>query len=44
MIASSGKWIAQPKIGDKYTYLGKYENEIDAALACDRHAPASHPS
>ena len=37
--AASGKWLAMPRIGDKVTYLGLFENEIDAALACDRHAP-----
>ena len=42
--APSGKWQAWPKIGDERTYLGRFENEIDAALACDRHVPANHPS
>ena len=37
--AASGKWRAQPKIGDERPYLGLFENEIDAALACDRHTP-----
>ena len=42
--AANGKWKAMPKIGDDVTYLGYFENETDAALACDRHAPADHPS
>jgi hypothetical protein len=42
--AASGKWRATPTIGGKQTYLGHYENETDAALACDRHASANHPS
>ena len=40
----SGKWLATPRIGDDVKYLGTFENETDAALACDRHAPANHPS
>ena len=44
MYAASGKWLARLKIGDDATYLGYYENETDAALACDRHAPANQPS
>ena len=42
--AASGKWQAKTKIGDDVTYLGSFENETDAALACDRHAPDKHPS
>jgi hypothetical protein len=44
LITASGKWQAMPTIGGEQKYLGLFENERDAALACDRHSPANHPS
>ena len=40
----SGVWHAYILTGGKQMHLGSYENETDAALARDRHAPANRTS
>jgi len=32
--AATRKWVAQPKVGGKQTYLGSFSNEQDARQAC----------